>query len=111
MVAYSRFVVYIKFNVAALKLDAHDILLEKEFSPEENDNQYSIANKTKRDIAVGLVETLNNISKDSIEILKTKQKTSYNRAPTKEQVKEFHEKGLKVIKIKHIKFVLAKEFS
>lgn len=93
-----------------IKLDAGDILWQNEFPIEKNDTQYSIAYKTKRDMAWGLAKVLKQISVGNIKILHPKYETSYHRAPTKELGKEFHRTGYKVISLKDIKFVLAKKF-
>jgi len=94
-----------------LKLDAGDIIWQKEFPIEKNDTQFSIAYKTKLDMAQGLVEVLEQISiNNSIKKLEPRYEMSYHRAPNKEQGKEFHKRGLKIITLNDIKYVLAKNF-
>lgn len=93
-----------------LKLDAGEVLWQKEFPIEKDDTQYSIAYKTKRDMAIGLKEVLNQIAENKVSVLKPEYETSYHRAPTKEQGRESHKRGFKVISLKDIKFILAKNF-
>lgn len=93
-----------------LRLDAGKILWQKEFPIEDNDTQYSIAYKTKRDMAEGLVETIKNIAEDKIRFIEPKYEATYHRAPTREQGKEFHKKKLSVIKLSDLKLVLSKSF-
>lgn len=93
-----------------LKLDAGEVLWQREFPVEKNDTQYSIAYKTKRDMAIGLVETLNKIDEGKEKPIKPEYQTSYHRAPTKEQGKEFHKKGYNIFKVKDFKYILSKSF-
>ena len=93
-----------------LKLDAGEILWQKEFPVEKNATQYSIAYKTKRDMSIGIVELLKKLSDGNVIPVQPKYETSYHRTPTEEQGKEFHKKGLRVIKSKDLKLILSKSF-
>ncbi len=93
------------------KLDAGEVVWQQSFPVVANDTQYSIAYKTKRIMAFGLVETLRNIAKNQLPVITSEYGSSYHRAPTREQGKAFHKKGLRVITLANIKHVLARRFS
>lgn len=93
-----------------LKLDAGEILWQKEFQIETKDTQYSIAYKTKRDMSYGLVEVLKNILINKVIPICSKYESSYHRAPKKEQGKAFRKIGHHIIKLKDIKLILSKSF-
>ena len=94
-----------------LKLDAGNILWQQEFEVEKEETQYSIANKTKRMMAIGLVEILNKNAKNELQSISSKYQQSYHKAPTKEEGKEFHRKGMRIIKPGDIKNVLRNSFN
>lgn len=91
------------------KLDAGVILWQKKF-PLNNDTQYSIAYKTKRDMAFGLVEVLKQINSGKMSPVEPQFESSYHRAPSKEQGKQFHKMGLKVIRVSDLKLIIGKKF-
>lgn len=92
------------------KLDAGEVLWQKEMPMPVDATQYSIAYHTKKIMAEGLVETLNKISQESLKTIESPYKESYHRAPTKKQGKDFHKKGLRVLTLKNAKLALAKSF-
>lgn len=93
-----------------LKLDSGVNLWQEEFNVEHYDTQYSIAYKTKRQMAKGIRELLEKINRGYERPINPKHKISYHRAPTKEEGKKFHDRGHKIIIFKDIKKVLSKEF-
>jgi len=92
------------------KIDAGDIVWQKELPKPNKATQYYIAYHTKRLIAKGVVEIINEISNNKMETYLSHNKGSYHRAPTKKQGKLFHQKGLKIITISNAKYVLVKSF-
>ena len=78
-----------------LKLDAGIILWQESFFVNERETQYSIAYKTKMMMAKGILETINNYKNNKIPSISSSYKSSYHRAPTKQQGKEFHKRGKK----------------
>ena len=78
-----------------LKLDAGIILWQESFFVNERETQYSIAYKTKMMMAKGILETINNYKNNNIPSISSSYKSSYHRAPTKQQGKEFHKRGKK----------------
>ncbi len=94
-----------------LKLDAGQILWQREFIVTKADTQFSIAYKTKRDMALGLVELLLDISTGApIKIIEPKYESSYHRAPTKEHSKSFRKQGCRIVKVKDILLMLKHSF-
>jgi len=93
-----------------LKLDAGEIVWQKSFPVEDSDTQFSLAYKTKRDMCMGLVEILNKYANDKVKPIQPFFSSSYHRAPTKEMGKEFHKKGLRVIKMRDIKYMLSTKY-
>jgi len=92
------------------KLDSGSNMWQEEFNVEDSDTQYSIAYKTKRQMAKGICILLESIDEGIEKPINPKHKTSYHRAPTKEEGKIFHEQGHRIILFKDIKKVLSKEF-
>lgn len=92
-----------------LRLDAGQILWQKEFLL-ENDSQYSIASKTKSDMAEGLVQVLGEISRNEIKNIPPKYETSYHRAPGKELAKQFRTAGYRIIRLRDLPLILRKKF-
>lgn len=93
-----------------VRLDAGEILWQESVPVEKGDTQYSIAYKTKSIMAKGLVEVLEKIAKNCEGPIKPTYDESYHRAPTKQQGKEFHAKGKRVISITNFSHVLASRF-
>jgi methionyl-tRNA formyltransferase len=93
-----------------LKLDKGEIFWQEAFPVEKKDTQYSLAYKTKKSMAVGLVAVLNRLYKNDIQVVNQHYKESYHRAPSKEQGKEFHKKGKTVIALRDLKKMLATFF-
>ncbi len=90
-----------------LKLDAGQILWQHEFIVTNADTQFSIAYKTKRDMALGLVELMATIDKGvPIKVIEPKYESSYHRAPTKEHAKEFRKQGYRIVKFKDMLLML-----
>lgn len=89
------------------KLDAGEVIWQKEIPMPKNATQYAIAYHTKKIMAEGLVETLNNRDLKSIP---SSYAESYHRAPSKEQGKDFHKKGLRVVTFDNAKLTLSKSF-
>lgn len=92
------------------KLDAGEIIWQQSFPVMNNDTQYSIAYKTKEIMAFGLVETLKKMATGNINKKQATYESSYHKAPTTEQAKEFHKMGKRIIKRRDFQFVLAKSF-
>ena len=94
-----------------LKLDAGSIIWQKAFPVTANDTQFSIAYKTKRDMAFGLVEALSTInSTNKYDIVEPVFESSYHRAPTKEQAKNFRKLGRSIVKCKDLLLMLKRSF-
>lgn len=92
------------------KLDAGDVVWQKEIPMPKNATQYAIAYHTKKIMAEGLVETLNLIGNQKLAPIQSSYTESYHRAPTKEQGKDFHNKGLRVVTFSNAKLALSKSF-
>ena len=92
------------------KLDAGKIVWQKEIPMPTNATQYAIAYHTKKIMAEGLVETLNQISANGLLVIQSPYQESYHRAPTKAQGKNFHKKGLRVVTFSNAKLTLSKNF-
>jgi methionyl-tRNA formyltransferase len=92
------------------KLDAGEIVWQKEIPMPAQPTQYAIAYHTKKIMAEGLVETLNKLNVKSLDVIKSPYQESYHRAPTKEQGRSFHKKGLRVVTFKNAKLTLSKSF-
>ena len=93
-----------------LKLDAGHIVWQEEFKVTDKSTQYSIAYNTKKMMAKGLVETIENYDKIIKNPINPKYKTSYHRAPTKVLGKEFNKKGKRVLTFRNIKLMLSKNY-
>lgn len=90
-----------------LKLDSGPIIWQKSFKISEDDTQYSLAWKTKRDMAYGLIEIF---QKDTLTEIQNDYTPSYHKAPTKELGKKFHKMGYCVIKFSDLKYMLSKKY-
>ncbi len=93
-----------------LKLDAGHILWQESFDVAKSDTQFSLAYKTKKIMAEGIVEVLIKINNGKLERKIAKFEESYHRAPTKKLGVEFHKKGNRVIRVNDISKMLAKSF-
>lgn len=93
-----------------LKLDAGKILWQEEFNVDDKDTQYSIAYKTKKMMAEGLLDVMENFSNKVATPIDPKHKTSYHRAPSKELGKDFHKKGNRVLTINDLKRMLSSKY-
>ncbi len=89
-----------------LRLDAGEIVFQEAFPVEQEDTQYSLAYKTKRLLAKGFVEIMEN----GIEPKPVVYAESYHRAPTREEGKDFHRKGKRIITKVNKKLMLAEQF-
>lgn len=94
-----------------LELDRGNNLWQQEFNVERKDTQYSLAFKTKRAMASGLVTIFEKLSNEiKIDKVQNEYGESYHRAPTTEQGKYFHERGKSIIKIRDLKYILRSSF-
>ena len=92
------------------RLDAGEIVWQEAIETPENATQYAIAYHTKKIMAEGLVDTLKGYSKETIKPIPPNYQESYHRAPTKEQGKEFHQQGKRVVTFSNAKLALAHKF-
>lgn len=92
------------------RLDAGEILLQKEVRIAEGETQFSLAYKTKRLIPNALIDCLNSAEKEQLEYLDPRWETSYNYAPSKDEAREFRKKGHKVFKLRDLKGMLVGRF-
>jgi len=92
------------------RLDAGDVVWQKEVPMPHKATQYAIAYHTKKIMAEGLVETLNKMNKEGVIKINSNYKESYHRAPSKEQGKDFHKRGLRVVTFKNASLALLKRF-
>ncbi|MBL4592618.1 MAG: hypothetical protein JKX68_02250 [Flavobacteriales bacterium] len=89
------------------KLDAGEIVWQKEIPMPTKATQYTIAYYTKKIMAEGLVETLNS---RELKTLSSPYTESYHRAPSKQEGKDFHKRGLRVVTFANAKLTLSKSF-
>jgi len=94
-------------HTMAEKLDAGEVVWQKEIPMPEDATQYAIAYHTKKIMAEGIVEVL---TSEKMESIQSPYKESYHRAPSKEQGKIFHKRGLRVVTFSNSKFALSKSF-
>lgn len=92
------------------KLDAGEVVWQKEIAMPKNATQYAIAYHTKKIMAAGLVDVIEDYKNENVKTFQSLYKESYHRAPSKEQGKEFHKKGLRVVTFANAKMALAKSF-
>lgn len=92
-----------------LKLDSGKILWQEAFKI-GSDSQYSIAYKTKKMMAKGLIKVILDVNNGFSNNLPEKYKSSYHRAPSKQMGKMFHKMGLRVIRLKDIKYIIKSRF-
>ncbi len=92
------------------KLDAGNIVWQKEISMPNKATQYTIAYHTKKIMAEGLVEVLGDYSSNNLKEVQSIYKESYHRAPSKEQGKLFHKRGQRVVTFANAKWTLSKSF-
>jgi len=93
-----------------LKLDAGKILWQEEFDVDNSDTQYSIAYKTKKMMAKGLLDVMQNFDSKIVNPVQPKHETSYHRAPSKELGKIFHKKGNRVLTMRDLKLMLSSKY-
>ncbi len=93
-----------------LRLDAGKIVWQEEFDVTDTDTQYSIAYKTKKIMARGLLEVMDEFDTRESSPISPRYKTSYHRAPSKELGKEFHKKGNRVLVFRDLKRMLAAKY-
>ena len=93
-----------------LKLDAGEILWQKSFEVHKDDTQFSIAYKTKKIMAEGLVELFEESNKNIIKPIKPYYKSSYHKAPSKKDGKELKQQGHRIVTLSNLKLMLAKSF-
>lgn len=92
------------------RLDSGNIVWQKEVPMPKKPTQYAIAYHTKKIMAEGLVETLNHMAIEPLKKITSPYQESYHRAPSKEQGKDFHKKGLRVVTFKNASLALSKRF-
>lgn len=92
------------------KLDAGEVVWQQAIPMPSDATQYAIAYHTKKIMAEGLVQTLNNYALGEVITIQSPYQESYHRAPSKEQGIDFHQKGLRVLTLKNRKLALAKSF-
>jgi len=92
------------------KLDAGEIVWQKEIPMPDSATQYAIAYHTKKIMAEGLVETLSDLNLQNLKSIQSPYQESYHRAPSKEQGKSFHKQGLRVVTFNNAKLTLSKCF-
>jgi methionyl-tRNA formyltransferase len=92
------------------RLDAGEIVWQEALAMPKGATQYSIAYHTKKIMAQGLVKVLSNYAKGEVKTIEVRYQESYHKAPTKEQGKAFHNKGLRVVAFANSKLTLAKSF-
>jgi len=94
-----------------LKLDAGQILWQKAFPVKDVDTQFSIAYKTKKDMAMGLVYLLYClVNCKQIDPVEPKFESSYHRAPTKQHARSFRKQGRRIVKVKDVMLMLKPSF-
>ncbi len=94
-----------------LKLDAGKILWQQSFPVLDEDTQYSIAYKTKKQMAFGLVELFKKTPKKAELVpIQSKFPSSYHRAPSSKQGKELKQKGKRIVVLSNLKLMLSKSF-
>jgi folate-dependent phosphoribosylglycinamide formyltransferase PurN len=93
-----------------IKLDAGEIVWQRAFPVTLSDTQFSLAYKTKRDMAYGLVEIIKKYKAGTVKNLPVIFESSYHRAPTKEMGIEFHKRAKRVITLKDIPDMLSIRF-
>ena len=92
------------------RLDAGEIVWQREVPMPEKATQYLIAHHTKKIMAEGLVETLNSYAHQEVKIKLPTYQESYHRAPSKEEGRSFRKKGLRIITLNNARVVLSKSF-
>ena len=92
------------------KLDAGVVVWQKEIPMPKNATQYTIAYYTKKIMAEELVELLGQLATNKLQSINSSYQESYHRVPTKEQGKDFHKKGFRVVICSDAKFALSKSF-
>tara|TARA_B100000963_G_C22606253_1_gene662652 strand:- start:1361 stop:2170 length:810 start_codon:yes stop_codon:yes gene_type:complete len=93
-----------------LKLDAGEILWQEEFLVDKNDTQYSIAYKTKKMMARGLLDAIKNFDKIISNPIQSKYQSSYHRSPSRKLGKDFHKKGNRVLTVRDLKRMLSSKY-
>lgn len=92
------------------RLDAGEIVWQKAIPTPKNATQYSIAYHTKKIMAEGIITTLVQLSEKKLTSIAPSQKTSYHKAPTKEQSNIFHKQGKRIVTWANAKLTLANRF-
>ncbi len=92
------------------RLDAGEIVWQKEIPMPEKPTQYAIAYHTKKIMAIGLVQVLGDYYNKKVKVINSLYKESYHKAPSLKQGKQFHENGKRVVTIANLKLALAKSF-
>ena len=94
-----------------LKLDAGEIICQDLFMVDKNDTQFSIAYKTKKQMALSIAEVLGQHKREvNWDFIKPKYSSSYHRAPSREEGKIFRKNGNKILTFDNLKLMLRKKF-
>lgn len=94
-----------------LRLDAGEIVWQEEFPVSKDDTQYSIAYKTKKSMANGLIQLFNQLAAgNELREIPQKHETSYHRAPSKEQGTELRAKGRRILKLSNLGLMLSNKY-
>ena len=92
------------------RLDAGEIVWQKALPMPPNPSQYKIAYLTKALLATGILEVLSRIHNDSLNPIQPKYDSSYHRAPTEAEGREFHRQGKRVLRVSDLKLMLKSHF-
>ena len=94
-----------------LKLDAGEIIWQDSFIVDKNDTQFSIAYKTKKQMAISIVQVLNKLNNEkNIKFTKSQYSSSYHRAPNREEGKTFRKNANKILTFDNLKLMLKHKF-
>ncbi len=94
-----------------VRLDAGENVWQQAVPLGPDDTQYSVAYKTKRLLAQGLVDVLRQVHEGTLRPLDKPYEESYHRAPTRAEGAAFHRKGLRVIRARDLRYMLASRFN
>lgn len=92
------------------KLDAGELLWQEAFPIDPDETQFSLAWKTKKAMAEGLVELIGKIEQGREKPLPPRYSSSYHRAPGKEEGKRFHQEGKRILRLRDLKKILRSTF-
>tara|TARA_Y100000591_G_C21819867_1_gene692993 strand:- start:340 stop:1161 length:822 start_codon:yes stop_codon:yes gene_type:complete len=94
-----------------LKLDAGEIICQDSFIVDKNDTQFSIAYKTKKQMALSIAEVLGKHKRGvNWDFIKPQYSSSYHRAPSRKEGKIFRKNGNKILTFGNLKIMLKNKF-